>query len=99
MITALLCAAKREKIRMKYRASYGPWLQRPGTSSISKSAKILSDNAAVLVVVTVVAMVALPPLIDGDDRVLGHWLSERPIPRATALEVQSLEEGPAEPVD
>jgi hypothetical protein len=51
------------------------------------------------IVVTVVAMVSLPPLIDGDDRVLRYWLSERPIPRATAPEVQSLEESPAAPED
>jgi hypothetical protein len=53
----------------------------------------------VLVVVTVVAMVALPPLIDSDDLVLGNRLGERPVPLATALEVQALEEGETQPMD
>ena len=56
-------------------------------------------TAAVLVVVTVVAMVSLPPLIDRHDRVPWNWLSERPIPWATILKVQALEEGMADPVD
>jgi hypothetical protein len=56
-------------------------------------------RAAVLVVVTVVAMVSLPTLIDRDDLVLGNRLSERLVPRPAVLNVQALEEGMAEPVD
>jgi hypothetical protein len=54
---------------------------------------------AVLVVVTVVAMIPFPPLIDGHDGVLGKWRSERPIPLASFLNVQALDEGTAKPVD
>jgi hypothetical protein len=56
-------------------------------------------RVGVLVVVTVVAMVALPPLIDSDDLVLGNRLGERPVPLATALEVQALEKGATQPMD
>ena len=56
-------------------------------------------RAAVPIEVTVVAMVSLPPLIDGDDGILGYGLSKRPIPRPTCLEVHSFEEGPAKPID
>jgi hypothetical protein len=56
-------------------------------------------RAAVLVVVTVVAMVSLPPLIDCHDLVFGNWLSKRLVPRTPVFKVQALEEGMAEPVD
>ena len=56
-------------------------------------------RAAMLVVVTMVAMVSLPPLIDRDDLVLGNRPSERLVSRAAVLVVQALEEGMAEPVN
>jgi len=56
-------------------------------------------RAAVLVVVTMVAMVSLPSLIDRDDLVLGNRLSEWLISRASIFKVQALEEGMAEPVN
>ena len=46
--------------------------------------------AAALVVVTMVAMVALPPLIDRDHLVLGNGLGERPVPLAAVLDVHAL---------
>ena len=52
-----------------------------------------------LVVVTMVAMVSLPPLIDRNDSVLGHWGGKWAVPRAAFLKVQPLGEGTAEPVD
>ena len=55
-------------------------------------------GAATLVVATMVAMVALPPLIDRDDLVLENGLGDRLVPRAPVLEVQALEEGTAKPV-
>jgi hypothetical protein len=52
-----------------------------------------------LVVVTIVAMVSLSPLIDGDDLLFGDWLSKRLVPRTALFKVQALEEGTPEPVD
>jgi hypothetical protein len=56
-------------------------------------------RAAMLVVVTVVAMVSLFELIDCDDLISGNGLSQRLVPRAAILKVHALEEGMAEFVD
>ena len=74
-------------------------VQRGMTDSGSYGQASIRAWAAALVVVTMVAMVALPPLIDRDYLVLGNGLGERPIPLAAVLDVHALEEGTAKPVD
>jgi hypothetical protein len=56
-------------------------------------------RAAVLVVVTVVAMVSLSSLVNHDDRVFRNRLSKRLVSRTAVFKVQALEEGMAEPID
>jgi hypothetical protein len=76
-------------------------LEWPGEADAQSGASghSVRASASALVVVTVVAMVALPPLIDRDYLVLENRLGEWLIPRAAVLEVHTLEERTAKPVN
>ena len=76
-------------------------LEWPGEADAQPGAGGHSVRAltSALVVVTVVAMVALPPLIDCDNLIFGDRLGEWLVPRTAILEVHALEERTAKPVN